>query len=204
LLLAVFTGLLLIVAVAAWWWMRADDPYAGLDDAESDASHGVTESGALHLAADGTPAERLRRLDEQLRSDPRNPTVLADKIHVALEYAPASAAEECRRILAESPLNYFALHHAAMAYLATTNLDRALYYAAAALQVRDTVEAHFVAGHTFYAKGDFPNALKHYRAASAKDPQNDSARDYVTKAERAMAAKTNPVRPASIPVTTGR
>jgi hypothetical protein len=57
------------------------------------------------------------------------------------------------------------------------------------LQTRDTVEARFVAGHIFYAKRNFPGALQHYRAILEKNPQDEAARSFVEKTERALAAR---------------
>lgn len=190
-------GFMLIAAAGtAWRFAGSRDRFAGLEEQESDGLHGLRDTPANSVVtADGlTPAEQLRQLDEQLRADPRNPALLATKIHLGLEYAPALAVEECEHILRQSPGNYFALHHAAMAFLAMTNLDRALLYAARALQARDTPEAHFVVGHVFYAKGDFPNALKHYRMILTNNPKDEAAQAYVEKTERALAAR--------IPMTT--
>jgi tetratricopeptide (TPR) repeat protein len=183
---ALLVGLLLVAGAVAWWVSRAKDPFARLE--EHDGSHEISEPAAASVAPGASVTEQFRQLDEQLRAAPRDPALLAAKIHLGLESAPSVAAEECRRILAESPRNYFALHHAAMAYLAMTNLDRALHYAGAALQVRDTPEARFVAGHVFYARGDFPNALKHYRAVLALNPSDTAVSGFIAKTDRAMAA----------------
>jgi tetratricopeptide (TPR) repeat protein len=183
------TGLF-AAAGAYWWFASSRDPFAQLEEIDSShAGDGVRLSETGPFPAGTTPADQLRSIDEQLRAHPNDLTLLSQKIHLGLEYAPGVAAQECRRILEQSPGNYFALHHAAMAYLAMTNLDRALHFASKALQAHDTIEARFVAGHVFYAKGDFPNALNHYRAILAKNPHDAAAKVYVEKAERALATR---------------
>lgn len=175
---------------AIWSLTSSHDPFAELDaQEETHTAHNSLLDETNRTTYGLSPSEQLRQIDLQLQTSSNNPALLAAKIHLGLEYAPSVAAQECRRILEQSPNNYFALHHAAMAYLAMTNLDRAMHYAAQALQVRDTPEAHFVAGHIFYAKGNFPSALQHYRTVLEKNPQEETARGFVEKAERAMAPR---------------
>jgi tetratricopeptide (TPR) repeat protein len=186
--LALMIGTTLVLGcVALFRSGGAHDPFSELEEDHEfhDKVGAVLNTPRQH---GGTPEEQLRVVDEQLRADPNNASLIASKIHLGLECAPAAAAQECRRILEQSPGNYFALHHAAMAYLAMTNLDRALHFASKSLQARDTIEARFVAGHVFYAKGDFPNALNHYRTILEKNPTDGTARAYVEKTERALAA----------------
>lgn len=180
-------GSLLVVVAAGLWRTRPNDPFAQLE--EHDEAHDNEANSAVQFPPGVAPADQLRAIEDRLRVDPKNLALLSQKIHLGLEYAPQVAVEECRRILQQTPENYFALHHAAMAYLAITNLDRAMYYAAKALQVRDTPEAHFVAGHIFYAKGDFTGALNHYRTVLKMNPRDEAARGFVEKTERALATR---------------
>jgi Tfp pilus assembly protein PilF len=117
-----------------------------------------------------TVAEQFSYLDEQLARDPRDARWLAAKVHLGLEHDPARALEVCRRVLEESPRNYFALHHAAMASLALGQLEQAMIFAGGALRERDTPEARLVAGHVFLARGDDTHAMRQYETAAALRP----------------------------------
>jgi tetratricopeptide (TPR) repeat protein len=193
---------LVLCGLATLWWVRRTaDPYAALAEIESHGTH--VHDFVPPAAAGVTPAMQLEELGTSLRSDPDNPRLLSARIHLALEQDPAVAVEECRRILARSPRNYFALHHAAMAYLQMTNLERALHFAARTLEVRDTTEGRFVAGHVLYARSDYAGALEHYRTILAREPGHDAALHYVRKTEQALAAAGDRPPPADAPAARG-
>lgn len=177
--------------VAVWYWHQAGNDLASeLDRLETQGSHGQDDDS--HVSSAIPASERLRELEVRLQRDPDNAQLVSEKIHLAIEHAPQAAVDECLRILARSPQNFFALHHAAMAYLEMTNIDRAMHYAGKALQARDAPEVRFVAGHALYAAGDFAGALRHYRIILSRQPQDDHARQCVERAEAALARHTKP------------
>ena len=150
-----------------------------------EAGHGGGHDEGVRTPGN-TVAEQFSYLDEQLARDPRDARWLAAKVHLGLEHDPARALEVCRRVLEESPRNYFALHHAAMASLALGQLEQAMVFAGAALRERDTLETRLVAGHVFLARGDDTNALRQYQAAAALPPGDGAVKEALTRIHARM------------------
>jgi tetratricopeptide (TPR) repeat protein len=170
-----------VVASAVYCYEQLPhDPYRKLKEQAGDAVNGQRlAEGRRWAGKEPTPHElrvAFSNLDEQLKKNPYNVVALSEEVHLGLDYAPEVAAAACDRVLQRSPKNYFALVHGARAYLALTNLNRAIYYAAKAVQVQDCPEARSLFGDVLYAEGNTNAARKQYNAALSMNSQDEVAR----------------------------
>ena len=175
--------LLLVAGLAASAWycyvQLPHDPYRNLKEEGGHALKGEKAARTYHWAGK-RPSPReldaaLKELDEELQKNPYNTLALSTKVHLGLDYAPEVTAAECDRVLQQSPKNYFALVHGARAYLEMTNLNRAAYYAAKAVQVQDCPEARDLLGDVLYGQRNTNGALKQYQQALAMKPGDELA-----------------------------
>ena len=120
--------------------------------------------------------EELNRMREKLKLNPRDPRLLARRVHLAVTFEPARAISECREILVDHPRNTFALNHLAAAYFQQGDVGKALEYAARSLnEERHPNTCHLIA-RLFLHQGRWDKAREYFEAALDVDPGHDVSR----------------------------
>lgn len=118
----------------------------------------------------------LARINELLKTDPDNKSLMSDKIHIAADIQPKEAIKECKALLEKDKDNYFALCHCALAHINLREFDTGIAYATKAAEIKDTAYVRNIIALAYHCQGKRKQAIFNYKKALELDPQNQRAK----------------------------
>lgn len=120
-------------------------------------------------------ASILRDYDKKIVDEPGNGALISEKIHFAIDHAPAVAARVCGELLAYNSDSEFLMSHLVIAHLRCREPAKALHWARKCVDKRKSVDNLLLLGQVYYETRTLARAEEVYRQVLDIQPDNEQA-----------------------------
>ncbi len=186
---------LLLILLLLYLLFSGDSPEVNLGEYEKEPEQSITDlynsiqTETLRNSGITDQRRMLDKINEMLKTDPDNKSLISAKIHIAADIQPREAIKECKSLLEKDENNYFALCHCALAHINLKDYNTGISYATKAAELKDTAYVRNIIALAYHYLKKRKQAIFNYKKALELDPQNQRAKDGLEQLQKRSNTK---------------